>query len=255
MPALARMASTVSPIISGWARSRRMRAATVSAIWSSTSRGSSTTNSSPSSRDTVSWARTVAFRRSAAIRSSSSPMACPYTSLTSLNPSRSTRTTAVMVSSASASVSVAWSMNIFRLPSSVSGSWKACRARTARCRLRSRISVRLVRVPMNWRISRIADTAISSQVSSGPTLPSRWCQNAAMATAVATGRWRNRAQRRVSAINPAPVNATTPIGTRRPLGPGWRSANSNGHRTISTEVTIIASSVPRRTRSIAPPVF
>ena len=111
-----------------------------SAVPSSPSGRSSTrmANSSPPKRATVSLGRTAERSRAATSTSSSSPALCPSVSLTSLNPSRSRKYTAIGGDESARRASACWSrsLNRARLGRSVSESvkawWVSCRSRLMR---------------------------------------------------------------------------------------------------------------------------
>ncbi len=85
-----------------------------------------TTNSSPPSRATMSTDRTTPKSRCAASTSTSSPWACPWMSLTSLNRSRSMKSTASARSSPGCDVrSSSHARSSDRFGRSVRGSWVA----------------------------------------------------------------------------------------------------------------------------------
>ena len=119
--------TTFRPVDSctGSARSREYSVARLTATLTSWTLRHSTTNSSPENRLTTSPPRTADLNRWARANRTSSPLAWPKESLTSLNRSRSMKSTARLVplcmetmSSRSSS-----SLNSERLPSPVSESW------------------------------------------------------------------------------------------------------------------------------------
>ena len=125
---------SASTVISRWASSH--------ACASSAGSSNRTANSSPPSRAAVSLARISPTSRAATSRRSSSPASCPSESLTSLNSSRSRKSTARPgATSRRASACSSRSRNRSRLARPVRPSWKAwCRrdSSSRRCSVTSR---------------------------------------------------------------------------------------------------------------------
>ena len=134
-----------SPTLIGARMASTSRRATAMATRSAVS-GHSSTNSSPPVRATVSPLRVMRRSRSATTRSTSSPMAWPCVSFTSLNPSRSSNSTDTSFCGSRRDTAASRrACSKMRLPRPVSGSWSACPASCSSRRLRSVMSRTLTR--------------------------------------------------------------------------------------------------------------